>query len=115
MGYLHIMVRMRGSAQSPPFDGDALDLKEIRRFEREMGRFTLTYLAASGVAARVSNTHAPALKLTYNPNTEHYGAARNWRHLALAHSPDLEFIELLQKGAALPPRGPCAAMSNTNT
>ena len=85
MGYLHIMVRMRGSAQSPPFDGDALDLKEIRRFEREMGRFTLTYLAA-----------------------------RNWRHLALAHSPDLELIELPQKGAALPPRGPCAAMSNTN-
>jgi len=114
MAYLHTMVRMRGSAQSPPFDDDALDLKQNRRFEREMGRFTLTYPAASGVAEGMSSTHPHVLKLTYNPNTEHYGAARNWQQLTFDDSPDLEFIKLLRQGTALPPRRPCAAMSNTN-
>jgi lactoylglutathione lyase len=85
---------------------------------------------------------APAIELTYNWDAEDYGSARNFGHvafevddiyaacarlqaagvtinrpprdgqMAFVRSPDLISVELLQKGAALPPAEPWASMPN---
>jgi lactoylglutathione lyase len=86
---------------------------------------------------------APLLELTYNWDTEDYGEARYFGHLAFevddiyavcdrlkkagvtinrpprdgimafVRSPDRQSIELLQKGEALPPAEPWKSMPNT--
>jgi lactoylglutathione lyase len=86
---------------------------------------------------------APLVELTYNWDAEDYGEARYFGHLAyevdniygtcerliaagvtvnrpprdgmmaFVRSPDKHSIELLQKGAALPPKEPWASMPNT--
>ena len=86
---------------------------------------------------------APLVELTYNWDAEDYGEARYFGHLAyevddiyalceklmkagvtinrpprdgtmaFVRSPDNQSIELLQKGAALPPKEPWASMPNT--
>ena len=86
---------------------------------------------------------APLVELTYNWDTEDYGEARYFGHLAyevddiyqtcerlmdagvtinrpprdgmmaFVRSPDKHSIELLQKGAALPPKEPWTSMPNT--
>jgi lactoylglutathione lyase len=86
---------------------------------------------------------APQLELTYNWDTEDYGEARHFGHvafevdniyetcerlmkagvtinrpprdgtMAFVRSPDNQSIELLQKGAALPPAEPWKSMPNT--
>ena len=86
---------------------------------------------------------APLLELTYNWDAEDYGEARYFGHLAFevddiyalcerlmaagvtvnrpprdgmmafVRSPDKQSIELLQKGAALPPAEPWKSMANT--
>ena len=110
--------------------------------ESEQGRFTLIYLAAP-------ETPDAEVELTWNwpdaaGNTEDYGSARNFGHLAFrvadiyascerlqamgytinrpprdghmafVRSPDLISIELLQDGQ-LPPREPWASMPNTGS
>jgi lactoylglutathione lyase len=85
---------------------------------------------------------APSIELTYNWDAEDYGSARNFGHvafevddiyaacaklqaagvtinrpprdgqMAFVRSPDLISVELLQKGAALPPAEPWASMPN---
>lgn len=145
MRYLHTMVRIRDIGSSLAFYCDALGMKEIRRLESEKGRFTLIFLAAPEDESRALSDRAPMLELTYNWDAETYGAARNFGHLAFevndiyatcakleaagvvinrpprdghmafVRSPDLISIELLQKGAALPPREPWASMPNTGT
>lgn len=145
MRYLHTMVRIRDIGSSLAFYCDALGMKEIRRMESEKGRFTLIFLAAPEDESRALSDRAPMLELTYNWDAETYGAARNFGHLAFevndiyatcakleaagvvinrpprdghmafVRSPDLISIELLQKGAALPPREPWASMPNTGT
>ena len=110
--------------------------------ESEQGRFTLIYLAAP-------ETPDAEVELTWNwpdaaGNTEDYGNARNFGHLAFrvadvyatcarlqamgytihrpprdghmafVRSPDLISIELLQDGH-LPPREPWASMPNTGS
>ncbi|MGQ0456618.1 MAG: VOC family protein [Hyphomicrobium sp.] len=142
MRYLHTMVRIRDIDVSLAFYRDALGLKEIRRIENERGRFTLIFLAAPADEARALSEKAPMLELTYNWDTEDYGTARNFGHLAFlvddiydacarlaaagvvinrpprdghmafVRSPDLVSIELLQKGAALAPAEPWASMPN---
>lgn len=92
-----------------------------------------------------SEDWAPALELTYNWDPEEYTGGRNFGHLAFRvddiyglcrslmdggvtinrpprdgrmafiRSPDGVSIELLQKGAALPPAEPWASMTNTGT
>jgi lactoylglutathione lyase len=87
--------------------------------------------------------HAPVLELTYNWDDEDYGEARHFGHLAFevgdiyalcdklmkagvtinrpprdgrmafVRSPDRQSVELLQKGAALPPAEPWSSMPNT--
>ncbi|HTM71135.1 MAG TPA: VOC family protein [Luteimonas sp.] len=143
MRYLHTMVRVRDLDASLRFYCEGLGLREIRRTENAVGRYTLVFLAAD-------ETPDAEIELTWNwpledGSTEDYGSARNFGHLAFrvddihalcAHlqamgitinrpprdghmafvrSPDLVSIELLQKGDPLPPREPWVSMPNTGT
>lgn len=135
MRYLHAMVRVRDLEASLRFFRDALGLVETRRADYPQGRFTLVYLGAP------DNPDAE-VELTYNYDDENYGGARNFGHLAFGvddiyaacerlqqhgvvinrpprdgrmafvRSPDQISIELLQNGAALPPREPWLSMPN---
>jgi lactoylglutathione lyase len=92
-----------------------------------------------------SKAWAPMVELTYNWDPQEYAGGRNFGHLAyrvdniyescqrlmdggvtinrpprdghmaFIRSPDGISIELLQRGAALPPREPWASMPNTNS
>lgn len=143
MRFLHAMVRVRDLDESLDFYCSKLGMSEIRRMESEAGRFTLVYLAAPGDQAQANSNDAPLLELTYNWDSEDYGGARNFGHIAFEvtdiyaicqrlqdqgvtinrpprdgwmafiRSPDQISIELLQKGAALPVQEPWASMANT--
>lgn len=145
MRYLHTMVRVRDLDKSLDFYCNNLGLIEIRRMDNPSGRFTLVFLAAPEDEDRAKAEKAPMLELTYNWDTEDYGSARNFGHLAFVvddiyatckklqdagviinrpprdgymafvRSPDLVSIELLQKGGALPPQEPWASMPNTGS
>ncbi len=136
MKYLHAMVRVRDLDASLAFYRDALGLVETRRRDYPEGRFTLVYLAAP------ANPDSE-VELTYNYDTEDYGGARNFGHLAFevddiyaacerlqshgvtinrpprdgrmafVRSPDQISIELLQKGDALEKAEPWLSMPNT--
>jgi lactoylglutathione lyase len=138
MKYLHAMVRVRDLDASLRFFRDGLGLHETRRHDNPGGRYTLVYLAAP-------ENPESEIELTFNYDDEDYGGARNFGHLAFgvddiyatcAHlqslgvtinrpprdgrmafvrSPDAISIELLQKGAALPPAEPWASMPNTGS
>ena len=142
MKYLHTMVRVRDLDASLRFYRDGLGLRETRRMENEKGRYTLVFVAAA-------ETPNAEIELTYNwpdadGNTEDYGSARNFGHLAFrvpdiyatcqrlqdmgylisrpprdghmafVRSPDLISIELLQDGY-LEPQEPWASMPNTGS
>ena len=136
MKYLHTMVRVTDLDASLDFYVRKLGLKEVRRMDHEKGRFTLVFLAAPG-------DESAQVELTYNWDPESYSGGRNFGHLAyevddiyglctrlkdqgvvinrpprdgrmaFIRSPDDISIELLQKGAALPPQEPWASMPNT--
>lgn len=136
MKYLHTMVRVADLDASLKFYRDALGLQELRRTESEKGRFTLVFLAAPG-------DESAQVEITYNWDREDYGIGRAFGHLAyevddiyavcqrlkdrgvtinrpprdgrmaFVRSPEKISIELLQKGAALPPQEPWASMANT--
>lgn len=133
MKYLHTMVRVTDLDVSLDFYCNKLGLIELKRHESQQGRFTLVYLAAPG-------DEDAQLELTYNWDPEVYTGGRNFGHLAYAvddiyavcqrladmgvtinrpprdghmafvRSPDAISIELLQKGAPLPPREPWVSM-----
>jgi lactoylglutathione lyase len=134
--YLHTMVRVTDLDASLDFYCAKLGLKELSRKKNEQGRYTLVFLAAPG-------NESAQVELTYNWDAESYGIGRAFGHLAyevediyalcerlmqggvtihrpprdgrmaFVRSPDRISIELLQKGAALPPREPWASMKNT--
>lgn len=136
MKFLHSMVRVKDLDASLKFFCDALGLIENKRRDYPDGKFTLVYLGAS-------KNPEVEVELTFNYETEDYGSARNFGHLAFevddiyaacerlqnagvvinrpprdgrmafVRSPDLISIELLQKGGALPPQEPWASMPNT--
>ena len=136
MKYLHTMVRVTDLDVSLDFYCNKLGLVELKRHESPQGRFTLVYLAARG-------DEDAQVELTYNWDPEVYTGGRNFGHLAYAvddlyavcqrlsdmgvtinrpprdghmafvRSPDQISIELLQKGAPLPPREPWASMPST--
>ena len=136
MKYLHTMVRISDVDRSLRFYRDLLGLKEIRRREDDKGRYTLIFLAAPG-------QEETPVELTFNWDPEEYTGGRNFGHLAyevddiyalcaklqaggvtinrpprdghmaFVRSPDDVSIELLQKGASLPPAEPWASMPNT--
>jgi lactoylglutathione lyase len=148
MRYLHTMLRVRNLDAALDFYCNKLGLKEVRRRDDEKGRYTNVFLAAPDdgtlVASSVaSGRDAPLVELTYNWDSEDYGEARYFGHLAyevddiyalcerlmqagvtinrpprdgvmaFVRSPDRQSIELLQKGAALPPKEPWKSMPNT--
>lgn len=132
------MVRVTDLEASSRFYCDALGLREVRRMSNDTGRYTLVYLAAPG-------DEAAQIELTYNWDPESYSGGRNFGHvayevddiyatcrtlmqrgvtisrpprdgrMAFVRSPDLISIELLQKGAALPPQEPWVSMPSVGT
>ncbi len=145
MEYLHTMVRVSDLKAALDFYCRTLGLREVRRIEVEKGRFTLVFLAAPGDLERAKQDQAPLLELTYNWDPESYTGGRNFGHLAyrvddiydtcqrlmdagvtinrpprdghmaFVRSPDGISIELLQRGAPLPPREPWASMENVGS
>jgi lactoylglutathione lyase len=143
MRYLHTMVRVTDIDQSLDFYVKKLGMREVRRHENEGGRYTLIFLAGPQDEKAGKENKAPLLELTYNWDPETYGEGRNFGHLAyeveniydickrlmdagvtinrpprdgnmaFIRSPDNVSIELLQKGAALPPAEPWKSMQNT--
>ena len=136
MKYLHTMVRVTDLEASLRFYCDALGLTELSRKDYPQGRYTLVFLAAPG-------DESAQVELTHNWDPETYTGGRNFGHLAYAvediyaacerlrrhgvtinrpprdgrmafvRSPDQISIELLQRGAALPPAEPWASMPNS--
>ncbi len=142
MRYLHTMVRVGDLDAALDFYCAKLGLKELRRIENKMGRFTLVFLATPEDAEKGGDA-APMVELTHNWDEKDYSGGRNFGHLAyrvgdiyavcrrlmdggvtinrpprdgnmaFVRSPDGISIELLQDGAPLPPREPWASMPNT--
>jgi len=138
MRYLHTMVRVSNLEESLDFYCNKLGLKELRRNDVPQGRFTLVFLGAE------ENPDAQ-VELTYNWDPEPYAGGRNFGHLAylvediyaacqrlmdhgvvinrpprdghmaFVRSPDGISIELLQRGAPLPPQEPWQSMPNTGS
>jgi len=132
------MVRVTDLQVSLRFYRDALGLEVLRIQDVPQGRFTLAFLAAPGDAQA-------QVELTHNWDAEDYGSARNFGHLAYAvddiyatcerlqahgvqivrpprdgymafvRSPDQISVEVLQRGAPLPPQQPWASMPNIGT
>ena len=129
------MLRVRDLDAALDFFVSKLGLVELRRHDSEEGRFTLVFLGtgAAGDAAQIELTHNW-------DEREPYSVGRSFGHLAFevddiyqvcsdlqasgvtisrpprdgrmafVRSPDQQSVELLQKGAALPPREPWASM-----
>lgn len=143
MRYLHAMVRVRDLGASLKFFCGALGLAETRRKDYPQDRFTLVYLAAPDnpeVEVELTFNYDDA-----GSDESRLGSARNFGHLAFGvddiyaacerlqrsgvtinrpprdgrmafvRSPDQISIELLQNGAALPPREPWLSMANSGT
>jgi lactoylglutathione lyase len=136
MKYLHTMVRVGDLDKALDFYCNKLGLEQLRRVDVEAGRFSLVFLAPPGQSEA-------QVELTHNWDPEVLGEGRNFGHLAyevddiyaacerlmdggvtinrpprdgrmaFVRSPDNVSIELLQKGAALPPKEPWASMPNT--
>src|SRR3546814_10860414 len=82
MQYLHTMVRVKDFDASLDFYCDKLGLKEVRRMDKDKGRFTLVFLAAPEDEQRARADKAPLVELTYNWDREEYKGGRNIGHLA---------------------------------
>ena len=145
MRYLHSMMRVANLDAALDFFCAKLGFSEVRRIENEKGRFTLVFLAAPGDRQTATSEGAPLVELTYNWDPEVYAGGRNFGHLAYAvddiyatceklmaagviinrppregrmafvRTPDGISIELLQDGAALPPKEPWASMPNSGS
>jgi len=148
MRFLHTMLRVRNLDAALDFYVNKLGLKESRRRVDEKNKYTLVFLAGpdDGDAlerAKKKGRPGPEVELTYNWDTEDYGEARFFGHLAyevddiyatcerlmkagvtinrpprdgmmaFVRSPDHHSVELLQKGEAKPPQEPWKSMPNT--
>jgi lactoylglutathione lyase len=137
MRYLHTMIRVRDLPAALRFFCEGLGLAEVRRRDSEQGRYTLVFLGETteGDSPQVE------LTFNWD-QTEPYTVGRFFGHLAyevddiyatcqrlidkgytisrpprdgrmaFVRSPDLISVELLQKGAALPPAEPWTSMKN---
>ncbi|MGY6550090.1 MAG: VOC family protein [Roseinatronobacter sp.] len=137
MRYLHTMVRVKDLDLSMQFYR-LLGLEETRRHESEAGRFTLVFMAPPGqpdcpveltynwdgddalpsdsrhfghLAYEVEDIYAKCAELLAAGITINR-PPRDGR-MAFVRSPDNVSVELLQKGAALPPQEPWASMEST--
>jgi lactoylglutathione lyase len=137
MRYLHTMLRVRDLPAALDFFVDKLGLRELRRQENEGGRFTLVFLGtgAAGDGAEIELTYNwdqaepyPTGRffghLAYQVDDIYATCARlrdagvailrppRDGHMAFIKSPDGQSVELLQRGASLPPQEPWASMPN---
>ncbi len=138
MRFLHTMLRVRDLDAAVDFFVNKLGLREMRRKESEKGRFTLVFLASGDATdpAEIELTYNWDHKEAY-PTGRFFGhlafqvediyatcerlqasgvtILRPPRdgHMAFIKSPDGHSVELLQKGASLPPREPWASMPST--
>lgn len=135
--YLHTMVRVLDPEASIAFF-NLLGLEEIRRIDNDKGRFSLIFMAPPGqpecpveltwnwdgdeglpsdsrhfghLAYEVDDIHALCQTLMDAGVTINRPPRDG--HMAFVRSPDNVSIELLQKGAPLPPAEPWASMANT--
>ncbi len=137
MRYLHTMIRVRDLEAALRFFCQGLGQSEIRRREHEQGRYTLVFLGTDPA----SDSPQIELTFNWDQK-DAYTGGRNFGHvayevddiyaccqhlvdlgypisrpprdgrMAFVRSPDLISVELLQRGAALPPREPWASMPN---
>lgn len=137
--FLHTMLRVLDLPAALRFFA-LLGLRELRRHDYPSGRFTLVFLATGAVG----DTAEVELTWNWDER-EPYTSGRNFGHLALetediyrlceqlqqngvticrpprdgrmafVRSPDQISVELLQRGAALPPAEPWLSMANTGT
>ena len=135
MRYLHTRIRVRDLDAALRFFCEGLGLRELRRRDHPQGRFTLVFLATEPGAPEIELTHNW-------DQAEPYSVGRNFGHLAYEvddiyaacqrlvdlgypvlrpprdgrmaffRSPDQVSIELLLRGAALPPLEPWASLPN---
>ena len=87
MRYLHTMLRVRDLDRALDFYCNALGLKETRRRVDEKNRYTLVFLTAPEDESLLGDSKrkgrdAPQVELTYNWDSEDYGEARYFGHLA---------------------------------
>src|SRR5882757_2031251 len=87
MRFLHTMLRVRNLDAALDFYVNKLGLKETRRRVDEKNKYTLVFLIGPDDAAVVegskkSGRPGPEVELTYNWDTEDYGEARYFGHLA---------------------------------
>jgi lactoylglutathione lyase len=137
MRYLHTMVRVRDLPAAVRFFCDGLGLRELRRRDSEQGRYTLVFLGEKDE----SDSPQIELTYNWDQQ-EPYSVGRNFGHvayevediyaacqrfvelgyaisrpprdgrMAFVRSPDAISVELLQRGAALPPKEPWSSMPN---
>lgn len=137
MRFLHTMLRVRNLDLALGFFVGALGLREVRRRENEKGRFTLVFLATGAT----DDSAEIELTFNWD-QVEPYGVGRSFGHLAFevddiyavcerleargvsvlrpprdghmafVRSPDQCSVELLQKGAPLPPKEPWLSRPN---
>ncbi|MET0286363.1 MAG: VOC family protein [Polyangiales bacterium] len=137
MRFLHTMIRVQDLDAALDFFCAKLGLREVRRKENEAGRFTLVFLSSghAGDPAEIELTYNW-------DQASPYAGGRNFGHLAyevddiyaacqrlldggvailrpprdgrmaFVRSPDQISVELLQRGAALPPTEPWKSMPN---
>ena len=135
MKFLHAMIRVSDPDATIRFFS-LLGIEERRRIDNEAGRFSLIFLGVPGDSGG-------EIELTHNWDEAGYAGGRNFGHLAFqvddiyatcerlveggvtinrpprdghmafVRTPDAISIELLQKGARLPPAEPWASMPNT--
>jgi lactoylglutathione lyase len=136
MKYLHTMIRVLDLDKTLDFFINKLGLSEISRKDNEKGRFTLIFLATGPGEPQVELTYNWDQKEPYTAgrNFGHlayqvdniYETCKDLRekgvtinrpprdgHMAFVRSPDNISVELLQKGAPLPPAEPWVSMPNT--
>jgi lactoylglutathione lyase len=138
MRYLHTMLRVRDLDAALDFFVNKLGLRELRRHANEGGRFTLVFLGtgAADDPAQVELTYNwdqaqpyPTGRffghLAYEVDDIYVTCARLREagvvihrpprdgRMAFIKSPDGHSVELLQRGAALPPSEPWSSMPNT--
>ena len=135
MKFLHAMLRVSDPEATIRFF-NLLGLEERRRMDNDSGRYTLIFLGVPG-------DNGGEVELTYNWEESGYAGGRNFGHLAyevdeiyetcrrlmdagvtinrpprdgrmaFVRSPDAISVDLLQKGAALPPAEPWSSMPNS--
>jgi lactoylglutathione lyase len=100
MRYRHTMVRVRNLDAALDFFCKKLGLVETRRVDRPEHKYTLVFLAAPEDAERAKTERNLELELTYNYDTEDYGTARNFGHLAYEVDNIYETCKRLMDGAS---------------